>query len=255
MLWLICLLASSGCVVVTTAAAVGSAAVAVGDRGGLDRGRRGRRGCRRRRRHREGCRQRGVRQRRFRQAGDGRGGQVMAAEPKAGSMIVSNLELIPGRRVSAHFGIVQGSTVRAKHVGKDIFASFKNIVGGELKSYTELMQEAREEAIERMIAEARIGRRQCDSQRALRDDLDRRWGGGDPRVRKRGQARRPRPCQRRDRTCVASRTFTTRLSRRTPGAVRTRLFRIAGTATGRASASITPRSASANASTATCWPS
>jgi uncharacterized protein YbjQ (UPF0145 family) len=77
------------------------------------------------------------------------------AEPKAGSMIVSNLELIPGRRVIAHFGIVQGSTVRAKHVGKDIFASFKNIVGGELKSYTELMQEAREEAIERMIAEAR----------------------------------------------------------------------------------------------------
>ena len=70
-------------------------------------------------------------------------------------MIVSNLELIPGRRVIAHYGIVQGSTVRAKHVGKDIFASLKNIVGGELKSYTELMQEARDEAVERMIAEAR----------------------------------------------------------------------------------------------------
>ena len=69
-------------------------------------------------------------------------------------MIVSNLELIPGRRVIAHYGIVQGSTVRAKHVGKDIFASLKNIVGGELKSYTELMQEARDEAVERMIAEA-----------------------------------------------------------------------------------------------------
>ena len=70
-------------------------------------------------------------------------------------MIVSNLELIPGRRIVAHYGIVQGSTVRAKHVGKDIFASLKNIVGGELKSYTELMQEARDEAVERMIAEAR----------------------------------------------------------------------------------------------------
>lgn len=70
-------------------------------------------------------------------------------------MIISNLELIPGRRVAAHLGMVQGSTVRAKHVGKDIFAGLKNIVGGELKGYTELMQEAREEAIERMTAEAR----------------------------------------------------------------------------------------------------
>jgi uncharacterized protein YbjQ (UPF0145 family) len=69
-------------------------------------------------------------------------------------MIVSNLELIPGRRILAHYGIVQGSTVRAKHVGKDIFAGLKNIVGGELKGYTELMQEAREEAIQRMVAEA-----------------------------------------------------------------------------------------------------
>jgi uncharacterized protein YbjQ (UPF0145 family) len=69
-------------------------------------------------------------------------------------MLVTNLELVPGRRIVAHFGIVQGSTVRAKHVGKDLFAGFKNIVGGELKSYTELMQEARSEAIERMIAEA-----------------------------------------------------------------------------------------------------
>jgi uncharacterized protein YbjQ (UPF0145 family) len=74
---------------------------------------------------------------------------------RAVSMIVSNLELIPGRRIVAHYGIVQGSTVRAKHVGRDIFASLKNIVGGELKGYTELMQEARDEAVERMLAEAR----------------------------------------------------------------------------------------------------
>lgn len=70
-------------------------------------------------------------------------------------MIISNLEIIPGKRVTSHLGMVQGSTVRAKHVGKDIFASLKNIVGGELKGYTELMQEAREEAIKRMTAEAR----------------------------------------------------------------------------------------------------
>ncbi len=69
-------------------------------------------------------------------------------------MLVSNLELVPGRRIVAHYGIVQGSTVRAKHVGKDIFAGLKNIVGGELKGYTELMQEARQEAVDRMIAEA-----------------------------------------------------------------------------------------------------
>lgn len=70
-------------------------------------------------------------------------------------MIISNLEIIPGKRVASHLGMVQGSTVRAKHLGKDIFASLKNIVGGELKGYTELMQEARQEAIERMTREAR----------------------------------------------------------------------------------------------------
>ena len=70
-------------------------------------------------------------------------------------MITSNLELIPGKRIVEHLGIVQGSTVRAKHAGKDLFASLKNLVGGELKSYTELMQEARTEAVERMQAEAR----------------------------------------------------------------------------------------------------
>lgn len=69
-------------------------------------------------------------------------------------MLVTNLELVPGRRIVAHYGIVQGSTVRAKHVGKDIFAGLKNIVGGELRGYTELMQEARQEAIDRMVAEA-----------------------------------------------------------------------------------------------------
>ena len=55
----------------------------------------------------------------------------------------------------AHLGLAQGSTVRAKHVGKDFLSGLKNIVGGELRAYTELMQEAREEAVQRMTEEAR----------------------------------------------------------------------------------------------------
>ena len=69
-------------------------------------------------------------------------------------MLLSNLEIVPGKRVVKHLGLVQGSTVRAKHVGKDLFASLKNIVGGELKAYTELLQESREEAVDRMVKQA-----------------------------------------------------------------------------------------------------
>lgn len=69
-------------------------------------------------------------------------------------MIITNIESIPGRQIVEHYGLVSGSTVRAKHVGKDILAGLKNIVGGELKGYTELLQEARQEAMNRMIGEA-----------------------------------------------------------------------------------------------------
>ena len=69
-------------------------------------------------------------------------------------MLLSNLEVVPGRRVTKHLGLVQGSTVRAKHVGKDFFAGLKNIIGGELKAYTELLQESREEAVGRMVKQA-----------------------------------------------------------------------------------------------------
>ena len=69
-------------------------------------------------------------------------------------MLVSNIEVIPGQRVRTHLGMVQGSTVRAKHAGKDLMAGLKNIVGGELKGYTELLIEAREEAVGRMVAQA-----------------------------------------------------------------------------------------------------
>ena len=69
-------------------------------------------------------------------------------------MLISNLEVVPGYRIARHLGLVQGSTVRAKHVGRDILAGFKNIVGGELHSYTELLEAARNEALERMAMQA-----------------------------------------------------------------------------------------------------
>ncbi len=69
-------------------------------------------------------------------------------------MIITTLEYVPGKTVSKHLGLVQGSTVRAKHVGKDILAGIKNVFGGELPAYTELLQESREEAIERMMEQA-----------------------------------------------------------------------------------------------------
>lgn len=69
-------------------------------------------------------------------------------------MILTTLEGVPGKEIVKHIGIVQGSTVRAKNVGKDILAGFKNLVGGELKGYTELLQEARQEALDRMVQQA-----------------------------------------------------------------------------------------------------
>lgn len=69
-------------------------------------------------------------------------------------MIMTNLEVLPGRKLVKHLGLVQGSSVRAKHVGRDIMASLKNIFGGELKGYTELLHESREEAIARMVQQA-----------------------------------------------------------------------------------------------------
>lgn len=70
-------------------------------------------------------------------------------------MILTNIENVPGRDILKQLGLVNGSTVRAKHLGRDMLSGLKNLVGGELVAYTELMQEAREEATQRMIAEAR----------------------------------------------------------------------------------------------------
>lgn len=70
------------------------------------------------------------------------------------NILLSNLETVPGYHIVQYKGLVQGSSVRAKHVGRDIMAGLKNITGGELKGYTELLQETRNQAIERMVAEA-----------------------------------------------------------------------------------------------------
>ena len=70
------------------------------------------------------------------------------------SIVISNTESIPGRNIVEFYGVVTGNTVRAKHVGRDIMAGLKNIVGGELRGYTELLQDSRKEATERMIEQA-----------------------------------------------------------------------------------------------------
>ena len=70
-------------------------------------------------------------------------------------MILTNVESVPGRVIVEHFGLVSGSTVRTKHFGKDFMAGLKDIVGGELKGYTELLEESRREAVNRMVEMAK----------------------------------------------------------------------------------------------------
>lgn len=70
------------------------------------------------------------------------------------SLLLTNLESVPGRSIVEHYGLVSGSTVRAKHIGRDIMAGLKNLVGGELKGYTELLCDARAEAVKRMVEQA-----------------------------------------------------------------------------------------------------
>ena len=67
---------------------------------------------------------------------------------------LSNLEHLPNYQITERLDVVYGSTVRSKHVGKDLFAGLKNIVGGELTAYTELLEESRQEAIDRMVVKA-----------------------------------------------------------------------------------------------------
>jgi len=69
-------------------------------------------------------------------------------------ILMSNTETIPGKTIVEFYGVVSGNTVRAKHIGRDIMAGFKNIIGGELKAYTELLNDSRQEAVARMLAQA-----------------------------------------------------------------------------------------------------
>lgn len=69
-------------------------------------------------------------------------------------MYMSNTESVPGMEIVEFYGVVSGNTVRAKHVGRDLMAGLKNLVGGELRGYTELLQESRQEASDRMVAQA-----------------------------------------------------------------------------------------------------
>ena len=73
-------------------------------------------------------------------------------------MIISTTETIPNREIKEVLGIARGSTVRARNVGRDIFAGLKNLVGGEIEEYTKLQAHAREQAMQRMIHDAeRLG--------------------------------------------------------------------------------------------------
>lgn len=70
-------------------------------------------------------------------------------------MLTLTTDTVPGREIAAPLGLVRGSTVRAKHVGADVMAAFRNLVGGEVREYGTLLSDAREQALARMIDEAR----------------------------------------------------------------------------------------------------
>jgi uncharacterized protein YbjQ (UPF0145 family) len=70
-------------------------------------------------------------------------------------MIICTSETIPGKEIVEIMGVARGSTVRARNVGRDIFASFKNLVGGEISEYTKLQADSREQAIQRMVDDAK----------------------------------------------------------------------------------------------------
>lgn len=73
-------------------------------------------------------------------------------------MIVTTVQTIQGKKIVKTLGLVRGNTIRVRHIGRDIMAALKNLVGGEVREYTKLMAESREQAIDRMVDEAeRIG--------------------------------------------------------------------------------------------------
>jgi len=71
-------------------------------------------------------------------------------------MIVTTSDTVAGKRIARTLGLVRGSSVRARHIGKDILAGLRNIVGGEVQEYTKLLAESREQALDRMVEEGRL---------------------------------------------------------------------------------------------------
>lgn len=69
-------------------------------------------------------------------------------------MIVTTTHTVEGRPIIRTLGLVRGNTIRARHIGRDVMAALRNIVGGEVSEYTKLLAEAREQALDRMVAEA-----------------------------------------------------------------------------------------------------
>ena len=69
-------------------------------------------------------------------------------------MILTTTDMIAGKRIVKVLGLVRGNTIRARHIGKDISAAFKNIAGGEITDYTKMLAESREQAVDRLIADA-----------------------------------------------------------------------------------------------------
>jgi uncharacterized protein YbjQ (UPF0145 family) len=77
------------------------------------------------------------------------------ARERRSDVIVVTTPTIPGKRIVGVIGLVRGNTIRARHIGHDIMAGLRNVVGGEISDYTKMIAECREEALDRMMAEAR----------------------------------------------------------------------------------------------------
>ena len=69
-------------------------------------------------------------------------------------MILVTTETVPGKTIVKNLGLVRGNTIRARHVGRDVMAFFRNVVGGEIRDYTKMMAESREQSLDRMVEEA-----------------------------------------------------------------------------------------------------
>lgn len=75
---------------------------------------------------------------------------------KVRTVMLTNIDYFPGKKISRYLGLVSGSTIRAKHFGTDFLASLKNLIGGELTGYTDLLNQSRQEATDRMVEQAKV---------------------------------------------------------------------------------------------------